>query len=143
MNLSWMKDANLQGGPGMVEALIKGAQRELVITFMECGSLIQFPVRNPMTAPNGISVAHPVDMMTTKIEVCINRSAQRDHEDYYRKPEEIRHTLTSISEQMWILALDEARPGLLGRGSYFLSLAFNQFELDEPCTWPDSAHRLD
>lgn len=81
MTLPWMEGAHLQGGAGMVDALIKGNRRDLNISFMECGRLIPYPVRKPMTAPNGIAVAHPVDLMAAKAEACISRGELRDYED--------------------------------------------------------------
>ncbi len=81
MDLPLMEGAHLEGGLGMVDAVIKGDHRDLIITFMECGHLIPFPVRNPVFAPNGIAVAHPIDLMTAKIEACISRGEKRDYED--------------------------------------------------------------
>jgi len=81
MALQWMEGAHLEGGAGMVDALIQGKHRELMITFIECGRIIPLPVRNPVTAPNGVAVADPIDLMAAKIEACISRGEQRDYED--------------------------------------------------------------
>lgn len=80
-SLPWMVGADLQGGPGMVDAAVKGERRSVKVTFMECGRLIPAPTRDPMTAPNGVAVAHPADLVAAKIEACLNRGALRDYED--------------------------------------------------------------
>ena len=72
MSIPWMKGAQLQGSTGMVDAVLKGNSRELTVTFMECGRIIPFPVRDPITAPNGVAVAHPVDLIAAKIE-CLHQ----------------------------------------------------------------------
>ena len=72
-SLPWMAGADLQGGPGMVDATIKGEWRSVKVTFMECGHLIPSPTRDPMAAPNGVAVAHPADLVAAKIEACLNR----------------------------------------------------------------------
>lgn len=79
--LPWMAGADRQGGPGMVDASIKGKLRSVKVTFMECGRLIPQPTRDPITARNGVAVAHPVDLAAAKIEACLNRGAHRDYED--------------------------------------------------------------
>ena len=81
ISIPWMKGAYLEGGGGMIDALIQGEHRELIITFIECGRIIPSPVRNPVTAPNGVAVADPVDLMAAKVEACISRGEQRDYED--------------------------------------------------------------
>ena len=62
----------------------------------------------------------------------------------YGQPDDVRHALRDVSQETWTWALDEARPGLLSKGSYVLwSLAFDRIGIDDPCDWPDCAHRLD
>lgn len=79
--LPWMAGAELRGGPGMVDATLAGHSRALKVNFMECGRLIPLPTRKPIVAPNGVAVAHPVDLVAAKMEACCNRGAQRDYED--------------------------------------------------------------
>ena len=79
--LPWMKHAILQGGPGMVDAVIEGKHRKLNLTFMETGRLIPLPSQNPLKAPNGVAVAHPEDLVAAKMEACISRGMPRDYQD--------------------------------------------------------------
>ena len=81
--LPWLRDAVIEGGPGMVDAKVRDAvaQRVLTVTFMECGHMIPHPTREPLTAPNGVAVAHPVDLVAAKVEACLNRGATRDYAD--------------------------------------------------------------
>ncbi len=44
----------------MVDAVIQGETRPLIVTFMECGSLIPFPTKEPITASNGVAIAIPL-----------------------------------------------------------------------------------
>ena len=80
-SLPFLKGAHLHGGPGMVDAIVKINHRDIIITFMECGKLTPYPIQDPMTASNGVAVAHPVDLVIAKLEACINQGTQRDYED--------------------------------------------------------------
>ena len=79
--LPWMAGAEIVGGPGMVDARIEGAQREIAVTFMECGVLMPMPTLPPLAAPNGVAVAHPVDLVASKVEACFNRGSIKDYLD--------------------------------------------------------------
>ena len=79
--LPWLKGMALNGGPGMVDAVVEGASRKVTVTFMECGHLLPMPTHSPIAAPNGVPVAHPVDLVAAKIEACSSRAAQRDYVD--------------------------------------------------------------
>ena len=79
--LPWMRGAELRGGSGMVDALVRAGGREIVVTFMECGHLIPMPVRAPVVSGRGIAVAHPVDLLAAKFEACLSRAAGRDYVD--------------------------------------------------------------
>lgn len=74
-------EGRVAGGPGMVDVALQGPTREIRAAFMECGHLIPPPTRKALAAPNGVAVAHPVDLVAAKIEVCMDRGAQRDFED--------------------------------------------------------------
>ncbi len=103
------------------------------------------PVHNPLeSTPRRWAIAGRVWWNGPPWTILRNSSYFLWHVMDYGDTEDIRHILKSISEQAWILALNEARPGLLSKGSYvFWSLAFDRIRIDEPCDWPDSAHRLD
>ncbi len=103
------------------------------------------PVHNPLqSTPDLWAIAGRVWWNGPPWTVLRNSSYFLWHVMDYGNTEDTRHTLKNVSEEVWIRALDDARPGLLSKGSYvFWSLAFDQMEVDEPCHWPDSAHRLD
>lgn len=80
--LPFMKKAReIMGGRGMIDAIIAGENRDIKITFMECGHLIPMPSQPSIRAPNGVLVAHPIDLIVTKIEACFDREQARDYED--------------------------------------------------------------
>ena len=62
----------------------------------------------------------------------------------YARTEDLRLTVMDVEERLWHRALDEATPGNLSKGSFvFWSLMLGRMELEERCSWPDDAHRLD
>ena len=62
----------------------------------------------------------------------------------YGSDEDIAYTRRDLETSVWLRALDEARPGLLSKGSYVLwSLVYDRIALGTICDWPDTAHRLD
>ena len=71
----------IRGGPGMVDILVRGASRDVNVTFMECGQMIPMPSQEPLAAPNGVAVAHPIDLTAAKIAACMSREASRDYVD--------------------------------------------------------------
>ena len=79
--LPWLGGAKLAGGNGMVDAVLEADRRKLKITFMECGRMVPMPIRDPCIASNGVMVAHPVDLVASRIEACCNRGALRDYRD--------------------------------------------------------------
>ena len=52
--LPWMAGADLQGGPGMVDATIKGQRRSVKVTFMGCGHLIPTPDQHRLPCVCGL-----------------------------------------------------------------------------------------
>ena len=58
--------------------------------------------------------------------------------------DELQFTLQDVERELWIQALQEARPGLLSKGAYIVwSLHFGLMQPLDPCDWPDTAHRRD
>ena len=76
-----LKDSPVRGGPGMIDVLYQGPNREITVTFIECGSFIAPPTQPPTVAANGVQVAHPVDLAVTKIMACCSREEFRDYVD--------------------------------------------------------------
>ena len=79
--LPWMTKAEIVGGAGMVDATIAGENRKITVTFMECGTMVPMPRLAPLAAPNGVAVAHPVDLVASKVEACFNRGSIKDYRD--------------------------------------------------------------
>ena len=80
-SIPWLRGARLNGGPGMVDAVVEGENRDVSLTFMECGRMVPMPTMDPPTATNGVAVAHPVDIAAAKMEACFTRGALRDYID--------------------------------------------------------------
>ncbi len=79
--IPWLHGATLNGGPGMVDATIRGQNRELQITLMESGPMVPPPVRPPIASKNNVLVAHPYDLIIAKCIACVSRGASRDYFD--------------------------------------------------------------
>ena len=73
--------AELDGGPGIVDAIIKRRLGNVRVSIMEFGPLIPHPTRPPISAQNGVLVAHPVDLIIAKCIACVSRGASRDYFD--------------------------------------------------------------
>ena len=104
------------------------------------------PVKNPLSrTPKRWEIANRVWWNGPPWTVLRNASHYLWQVMDYGTHEDIRHALRDVTEDSWLRALDEARPGLLSKGSYVLwSLVFGRMHLDDPpCDWPDSAHRSD
>ena len=80
-DIPWLAGAELVGGDGMVDAVWRGGARPVTVTFMECGRMVPMPTREPVLTDSGVAVAHPVDVIASKIEACMNRGHLRDCED--------------------------------------------------------------
>lgn len=72
---------NAVGGTGMVDAEIVGEHRAVAVTFLETGRLFAPPVRDPLVATNGVAVAHPVDLVASKMWTLVGRDELRDYVD--------------------------------------------------------------
>ncbi len=79
--IPWLAGAEMKGGDGMVDALWHGQARSIKVTFMECGHMLPMPTRDPILTSHGVAVAHPMDIIASKIEACMNRGLVRDCED--------------------------------------------------------------
>ncbi|MCY4056586.1 MAG: nucleotidyl transferase AbiEii/AbiGii toxin family protein [Gammaproteobacteria bacterium] len=73
--------ANAVGGTGMVDAEIVGQRRSVAVTFLETGRLFAEPTREPLVAANGVAVAHPVDLVASKLWALVGRDELRDYVD--------------------------------------------------------------
>ncbi len=79
--LPGLSDAQVNGGDGMVDGVIKGRVRDIRLTFMECGSFLPQPTHSPIAAKNGVLVAHPADLIASKAQAMCSRGALRDYLD--------------------------------------------------------------
>ena len=79
-NIPALRGGSVDGSEGMFDVVMPG-ERKVMVTFMEWGHLIPAPKREPMTAANGVRVAHPVDLVAAKVQACVSREATRDYAD--------------------------------------------------------------
>ena len=80
-SLPYFRAESIDGGPGMVDAKVAGGRRLVNLTFMEVGAIVPAPRREPVAAPNGVAVAHPQDLVASKIFAATTRDAVRDYVD--------------------------------------------------------------
>ncbi len=69
------------GGPGMVDARLSGRERSIRFTFMEPNPIMPVPLHPPLIAANGVAVAHPADLIGSKMRAIETRDAVRDYID--------------------------------------------------------------
>ena len=67
--IPWLQNTRVYGGVGYVEADIQ-IGRPVRVTISEIGGIIPYPLEEPMTAPNGVRVAHLTDLIGSKMEEC-------------------------------------------------------------------------
>ncbi len=79
--LRWLKDGRMNGGPGMVDVRLEGRRRQLLVTIMEAGPMVPLPRHSPLSAVNGVAVAHPADLVAAKALACMSRAMTRDFFD--------------------------------------------------------------
>lgn len=80
-SIPYFEVRNAIGGTGMVDAEIAGEHRAVAVTFLETGRLFARPTTDPVTAPNGVAVAHPIDLVASKMWALIGRDEVRDYVD--------------------------------------------------------------
>ncbi|MCY3768857.1 MAG: hypothetical protein OXG56_05765 [Gammaproteobacteria bacterium] len=103
------------------------------------------PIDHPLVrSPERWKIAGRVWWNGPPWTVLRNASCYLWHVMDYGNTEDLRFTLRDLPPTLWIYALDQARPGVVSKGSYVLwSLVFERMALDDPCDWPDTAHALD
>lgn len=79
--LPWLADARLRGGEGVIEASCPGVDRDILVTFLEATGLVPPALDAPRSAPNGVPVASPRDLVRAKLEAICNRGAAKDYAD--------------------------------------------------------------
>ena len=79
--LPWLADAQLRGGEGVIEASCPGVDRDILVTFLEATGLVPPALDAPRSAPNGVPVASPRDLVRAKLEAICNRGAAKDYAD--------------------------------------------------------------
>ena len=111
--IPFLGEGAIRGGPGMVDVLVRGATRDVSVTFMECGLMIPMPSREPLAAPNGVAVAHPVDLTAAKIAACMSRGATRDYIDaaecIHAWPEGTREAVAGLTKDGRVREMDVRR----------------------------------
>lgn len=75
------KGINAAGGLGIVDIRSQEEGRVIQWNFIEFGPGMPPPAREPLTAPNGVAVAHPQDILTMKLEAVCERKQPRDYRD--------------------------------------------------------------
>ena len=74
-------EGEVNGLEGYVGVHVGGPNRAVSMRFRECGHVSPMPAYEPVKAPNGIAVAHPVDLMAVKLADCMTLPALRHYED--------------------------------------------------------------
>lgn len=103
------------------------------------------PVDNPLQqTPARIDIAARVWWNGPAWTVLRNASHYLWHVMDYGRDQDIRFTLKDVPSELWLEALNAARPGLLSKGAYTLwSLVFECINLEILKDWPTTAHRND
>ena len=103
------------------------------------------PIQDPLVrTPGRWDIADSVYWHTPPWTVLRNASTYLYYVMDYACDEDITFTLQDVPRHLWHRALEQARPGEVSKGSYVLwSLILDLNTWDEPCDWPDTAHKLD
>lgn len=82
METPWLKTADFRGTRMMVDAFVQGKEREVKFNFISIEDFhVIAPVKAPIKAANGIAVAHPVDILSSKLAAITKRKVIRDYID--------------------------------------------------------------
>lgn len=84
LRLPYFGFSDARGGGGMVDAELPAPGRpegSITLTFMEMGRLIPAPRRRPIRSTNGVAVAHPLDLIASKLTALTSRDTLRDYRD--------------------------------------------------------------
>ena len=112
-SIPYFEVRNAVGGIGMVDAEIVGRHRAVAVTFLETGRLFARPTEDPVVAPNGVAVAHPIDLVASKMWALVGRDELRDYVDLAESirawPCEARHAAEIVPEQERSRSINVAR----------------------------------
>ncbi len=97
-SIPWLKSADFKGSRMMVDAVVKGKEREIKFNFISIEEFhVIAPVKTPITAQNGIEVAHPIDILASKLAAITKRKVIRDYMDiafaHKKLPEELNKAI--------------------------------------------------
>ena len=103
------------------------------------------PVRDPLpNTPDRRRVAGRVWWNGPPWTVLRNASRFLQHVMDYAPDADCHAMLRDIPAELWVKALEDARPGQMSKGAYCLfSRMFGRMGLAEICDWPDDAHLRD
>ena len=114
--------SSLTGGPGLVDCELHlpsdlRPTRSIRMTFMEpLPRVFPTPQREPIIAPNGIAVMHPIDTLAGKLKAVATRETLRDYQDAawfaQHAPDELEAAVHQLRDQRE-LTLDRCQRYLL------------------------------
>ena len=80
--IPWLTNARFEGESKMIDAFVPGKEREVKFNFISIEDFhVIPPQKTPTDAQNGIKVAHPVDILATKLSALTDRKTLRDYFD--------------------------------------------------------------
>lgn len=78
----WLEGAEFQGDEGVVDVRLAGRDRVLALNFVDASTFSDVdPVYDPVPGIDGIPIAHPVDLLASKLSALARRGAPRDFAD--------------------------------------------------------------
>ena len=103
-------------------------------------------VANPLPASADLRrIAHNMLPDTEPWIVLRNATFFLCHVMDYATGDDLQYVRENVVEELWLQALEEAKPGMISRGSYVRwSIALGRATIPySPQDWPDDAHPLD
>ena len=80
--IDWLEGAEFRGNEGMVDVRLSGSDRVLSLNFVDATLFSDVePKYDPVPGTGGIPIAHPVDILASKLSALARRGAPRDFMD--------------------------------------------------------------
>ena len=90
----WLSNASFVGDEGMVDAIVHSPNRDIVLNFVDISRFSDLEPSHPaIPSPKGIPIAHPIDILASKLSALASRREVSDFVDIAAAAEKLRECL--------------------------------------------------
>lgn len=94
----WLSNASFVGEEGMVDVIVHASKRDVVLNFVDSSKFSDLlPTYPVVTTPSGIPVAHPIDILSSKLSALASRRETRDFLDVAAAADSLHECLLDAS----------------------------------------------